>query len=143
MSHTPPPDLRSLVLGRYRFLKSVSVFGIFFGFFQKSVRFSVSAFQNIAISVRFFGFIYLFANLHVGAQLIRYCIAEAHLHIYDTITAFQEEMKNSRSFKFLPETGLVRDINEPSNEFQTTRRKGTRTKSHCSRPRYSKFQMRR
>ena len=43
-----------LVLGRYRFLKSVSVFGIFFRFFfQKSVRFSVSVFRNIAISVRF------------------------------------------------------------------------------------------
>ena len=78
-----------VVLGRYRFLKSVSVFGIRFSvffsrFFQKSVRFSVSVFQNIAISVRFFGFIYLFANLHVGAQLIRYCNSEAHVHTYDT-----------------------------------------------------------
>ena len=69
-----------LVLGRYRFLMSVSVFGIFFRFFQKSVRFSVSVFQNIAISVRFFGFIYLYANLHVGAQLIRYCTSEVHVH---------------------------------------------------------------
>ena len=41
---------------------SVSVFEVGIGFrffsrfFQKSVRFSVSVFQNIAISVRFFGF---------------------------------------------------------------------------------------
>ena len=69
---------------------SVSVFEVgigfryFFRFFQKSVRFSVSVFQNIAISVRFFGFIYLFANFHVGAQLIRYCTSEAHVHTYNT-----------------------------------------------------------
>ena len=30
-----------LVLGRYRFLKSVSVFGIFFGFFKSRFGFSV------------------------------------------------------------------------------------------------------
>ena len=81
----------ALELGRYRFLKSVSVFGIFFRFFQKSVRFSVSVFQNIAISVRFFGFSLFFVNLQVGAQLIRYCTSEAH--IYD-ISSF------SRRFQF-------------------------------------------
>ena len=53
---------------------SVSVFEVgicfryFFGFFQKSVRFSVSIFQNIAISVRFFGFIHSFVNLQVGGR---------------------------------------------------------------------------
>ena len=51
-----------LELGGYRFLKSVSVFG-FFRFFQKSVRFSVSVFQNIAISVWFFGFLTLNTEL--------------------------------------------------------------------------------
>ena len=43
--------LCALELGRYRFFKSVSVFGFLVGF-QKSV--SVSVFQNIAISVSVF-----------------------------------------------------------------------------------------
>ena len=42
-------------MGRYRYLTSVSVFGISVGIFFKSVRYSVSVFQNIAISVRYFG----------------------------------------------------------------------------------------
>ena len=46
----------TLELGRYRFFKSVSVFGFFGRFFQKSVSVSVSVFQNIAISVSVFGF---------------------------------------------------------------------------------------
>jgi hypothetical protein len=43
-------------MGRCRFFNSVSVFGILFGMFSKSVRFSVSVFFNTAVSVRFFGF---------------------------------------------------------------------------------------
>jgi hypothetical protein len=42
-------------MGRCRFFNSVSVFGILFGMFSKSVRFSVSVFFNTAVSVRFFG----------------------------------------------------------------------------------------
>ena len=48
--------LLQVVMGRCRYLTSVSVFGIFVGIFLKSVRYSVSVFQNIAISVRYFGF---------------------------------------------------------------------------------------
>ena len=54
-----------------------------------------------------------------------------------TIAAFQEEF----SFKFLPETRLVRDIKRVSDRW-STRRKGTRANSYCSRPRYGQFQMR-
>jgi hypothetical protein len=45
-----------LDFGRCRFFNSVSVFGISLGIFSKSVRFSVSAFFNTAVSVRFFVF---------------------------------------------------------------------------------------
>ena len=55
--------------------------------------------------------------------------------------------KNSRSFMFLPETGLVHDINELSNEFQTVgphEGKACRPKViFLDRLRYSQFQMRR
>jgi hypothetical protein len=44
-----------------RFFNSVSVFGILFGMFSKSVRFSVSVFFNTAVSVRFFGFFLKFS----------------------------------------------------------------------------------
>ena len=79
---------------------SVSVFEVgigfryFFQFFQKSVRFSVSVFQNIAISVRFFGFIHLFANLHVGAQLYD-TAPQRRTYIPMTIAAFQEEFTHA------------------------------------------------
>ena len=43
----------TIVLGRYRFLKSVSLFGIIFGFSKVG---SVFDFSKIAISVRFFVF---------------------------------------------------------------------------------------
>ena len=94
-----------LVLGRYRFLKSVSVFGIFFGFFKSRFGFRFRFFQNIAISVRFFGFIYLFANL--GTYMSAHSWYDTapqrrHVHTYDT-SSFSRRI-NSRSFKFLPET---------------------------------------
>ena len=62
------------MLGRYRFLKSVSV--LVFSVFQKSVGFSVSVLRNISISisVRFFFFIYLFVNLQAGGCFFKYQI---------------------------------------------------------------------
>ena len=94
-------------------------FSVFFRFFQKSVRFSVSVFQNIAISVRFFGFIYLFANLHVGAQLIRYCTSEAHVHtgLHDT-SSFSSWIHAVLGF-FQKQVWYVISMSPCSNEFQT------------------------
>ena len=56
------------MLGRYRCFWSRYRFSVFFSFFKSRFWF----FKNIAISILFFGFIYLFANSLVGAQLIRY-----------------------------------------------------------------------
>ena len=44
-----------LELGRYRFFKSVSVFGFLVGFSKVGIGFGIG-FQNIAISVSVFGF---------------------------------------------------------------------------------------
>jgi len=49
-----PPAGSRVELGQYRFFKSVSVFGLLVGFFQKSVSVSISVFQNIVISVSVF-----------------------------------------------------------------------------------------
>ena len=61
-----------------------------------------------------------------------------------TLVAFQEQF----SFKFLPKT-VIRQFWRSQCAWQrvpdpwSTHRKGTRTGSHCSRPRYRQFQMRR
>ena len=60
-----------------------------------------------------------------------------------TLAAFQEQF----SFKFLPKT-VIRQFWRSQCAWQrvpdpwSTHRKGTRTGSHCSRPRYSQFKMR-
>jgi hypothetical protein len=48
--------IHALVMGRYRPFNSVSVFGIFLGFFH-SVRFSVSVFLYTTVTVRFLVFV--------------------------------------------------------------------------------------
>ena len=82
----------------------------------------------------------LFVNLPVGAQLILLHLRGAQM----TLAAFQEQF----SFKFLPKT-VIRQFWRSQCAWQrvpdpwSTHRKGTRTGSHCSCPRYSQFQMRR
>ena len=111
------------------------------------VQFSfVSAFKivefkyNVAIYLFIYSFIYLFVNLPVGAQLILLHLIGAQM----TLAAFQEQF----SFKFLPKT-VIRQFWRSQCAWQrvpdpwSTHRKGTRTGSHCSRPRYSQFQMHR
>jgi len=52
---------QKLELGRYRYFKSVSVFGIFLVFFK--VRYSVSVLQNTTVSVSVFSNSYFIQNL--------------------------------------------------------------------------------
>ena len=84
-------------------------------------------------------FTYLFVNLPVGAQLILLHLRGAQM----TLAAFQEQF----SFKFLPKT-VIRQFWRSQCAWQrvpdpwSTHRNGTRTGSHCSRPRHSQFQMR-
>ena len=83
---------------------------------------------------------YLFVNLQVGAQLILLHLRGAQM----TLAAFQEQF----SFKFLPKTVMrkfwrSRCARQRVPDRWSTHRKGTRTRSHCSCPRYSQFQMRR
>ena len=85
-------------------------------------------------------FIYLFVNLQVGAQLILLPLRDAQM----TLAAFQEQF----SFKFSPKTVIgkfwrFQCARQRVPDRWSTHRKGTRTGSHCSCPRYSKFQMHR
>ena len=83
---------------------------------------------------------YLFVNLQVGAQLILLHLRGAQM----TLVAFQEQV----SFKLFPKTVIGKFwrsqcARQRVPDRWSTHRKGTRTRSYCSCPRYSQFQMRR
>ena len=100
--------------------------------------FANSVITKIWINLFKFELINLFVNLQVRAQLILLHLRGAQM----TLAAFQEQF----SFKFLPKTVIRKFWRSQCARQQvpdrwSTHRKSTRTRSHCSCPRYSQFQM--